>query len=256
MSQDGMESERCVESCLGLLPDRLDPGVLRMWVYFIGTSTSDTILFLVFPIIFHTITFWIMGLAATATKFFASLGVLLLSVLSLQSYGYFISAIVTDVSILDAFFAKKQDCTTCPEVRFRQGRVAKEVVALAVTQVAQVVLALFSGFMTQIDQLNPFLQVVAALSPFKYALSAFCLVIFENEFFIGEGGERVSGDDFLKGTFGIRRETCASDLGALAALIVVVAYFMHPRKEVLEVLGDTKWDGQQLTPSKTAAYSG
>ncbi|CDJ36595.1 ATP-binding cassette, sub-family G, member 3, related [Eimeria mitis] len=198
-----------------------------MWVYFIGTSTSDTILFLVFPIIFHTITFWIMGLAATATKFFASLGVLLLSVLSLQSYGYFISAIVTD-----------------------------EVVALAVTQVAQVVLALFSGFMTQIDQLNPFLQVVAALSPFKYALSAFCLVIFENEFFTGEGGERVSGDDFLKGTFGIRRETCASDLGALAALIVVVAYFMHPRKEVLEVLGDTKWDGQQLTPSETAAYSG
>lgn len=37
----------------------------------------------------------------------------------------------------------------------------KEVVALAVTQVAQVVLALFSGFMTQIDQLSPFFKVVA-----------------------------------------------------------------------------------------------
>lgn len=29
-------------------------GVIRMWVYFIGTSTSDTILFLAFPVIFHT----------------------------------------------------------------------------------------------------------------------------------------------------------------------------------------------------------
>lgn len=46
-----------------------------------------------------------MGLAETATKFFASLGVLLLSVLSLQSYGYFISAIVTDVSVLGTTLA-------------------------------------------------------------------------------------------------------------------------------------------------------
>lgn len=96
-----------------------------------------------------------------------------------------------------------------------------------------------------------------ALSPFKYALSSFSLVIFDDEYFIGEGGERVSGDDvssemaenfrnlkigrvyafegpnesaypiafafsqFLKGTFGIKREACASDLGALVALIIV-----------------------------------
>lgn len=38
-----------------------------------------------------------MGLAASAAKFFSSLCVLLLGVLSLQSYGYFISAIVHDV---------------------------------------------------------------------------------------------------------------------------------------------------------------
>lgn len=37
----------------------------------------------------------------------------------------------------------------------------QEVVALAVTQVIQVVLALFSGFMTQIDQLSPFFRVLA-----------------------------------------------------------------------------------------------
>lgn len=193
------QSLACIFAVANLFPQarpvaqrEYESGVLRMWVYFIGISTADTLLFLVFPIIFHMITFWIMGLAATATKFFASLGILLLSVLSLQSYGYFISAIVTD-----------------------------EVVALAVTQVAQVVLALFSGFMTQIDQLSPFFKGLAALSPFKYALSAFSLVIFDNEYFIGEGGERVSGDDFLKGTFGIRRETFASDLGALVALTIL-----------------------------------
>ncbi|CDJ41457.1 ABC transporter, putative [Eimeria tenella] len=169
-----------------------ESGVIRMWVYFIGTSTSDTVLFLVFPLIFHLITFFIMGLASSAAKFFQSLGILLLSVLSLQSYGYFISAVVTD-----------------------------EVVALAVTQVIQVVLALFSGFMTQIDQLSPFFRVLAALSPFKYALSAFSVTILENEYFIGEEGERVSGDAFLEGTFGIKRETFASDLGALVGLIVV-----------------------------------
>lgn len=33
-----------------------------------------------------------------------------------------------------------------------------------------------------------------ALSPFKYALSAFSVTILENEYFIGEEGENVSGD--------------------------------------------------------------
>lgn len=41
-----------------------------------------------------------MGLAATAAKFFSSLCVLLLGVLALQSYGYFISAVVRDVRLL------------------------------------------------------------------------------------------------------------------------------------------------------------
>ncbi|CDI86038.1 ABC transporter, putative [Eimeria praecox] len=211
LTSDGMEPGGRLESRVGLLPDSLDSGAPLPASLLLRTFSPKPDLWhkgnmnqhLVFPAAEYLlkeggncwcsrITFWIMGLAATATKFFASLGILLLSVLSLQSYGYFISAIVTD-----------------------------EVVALAVTQVAQVVLALFSGFMTQIDQLSPFFKGLAALSPFKYALSAFSLVIFDNEYFIGEGGERVSGDDFLKGTFGIRRETFASDLGALVALTIL-----------------------------------
>ncbi|KAL8272364.1 hypothetical protein Esti_003654 [Eimeria stiedai] len=169
-----------------------ESGVIHMWVYFIGVSTSETVLFLIFPIIFHTITFWTMGLAASAAKFFSSLCVLLLGVLALQSYAYFISAIVRD-----------------------------EVVALAVIQVAQVVLSLFSGFMTQIDQLNIFWKIIAALSPFKYALAAFSLTILEDEYFTGEEGQKVLGDDFLKATFGIKRETFFTNLIALAALIIL-----------------------------------
>ncbi|KAL8445800.1 hypothetical protein Emed_005356 [Eimeria media] len=138
------------------------------------------------------IAFWTMALAASVAKFFASLCVLLLGVLALQSYAYFISAIVRD-----------------------------EVVALAVIQVAQVVLSLFSGFMTQIDQLNIFWKIIAALSPFKYALAAFSLTILENEYFTGEEGQRVSGDDFLRATFGIKRETFYTNLIALAALIIL-----------------------------------
>lgn len=34
-----------------------------------------------------------------------------------------------------------------------------------------------------------------ALSPFKYALAAFSLVILEEKYFVGEGGELVKGDD-------------------------------------------------------------
>ncbi|XP_026190565.1 protein white [Cyclospora cayetanensis] len=193
------QSLACLLAVASLFPQarpvaqrEFESGAIRMWVLFIGISTSDTLLFLVFPIIFHTIAFWIMGLASTAAKFFSSLCVLLLAVLSLQSFGYFISALVHD-----------------------------EVVALALTQITQVVLALLSGFMTQIDQLSGFWRVIAALSPFRYALADFSLTIIENEHFVGEEGQRVLGDDFLEKTFGIKRDTFYSNLWALAALIIL-----------------------------------
>ncbi|OEH74473.1 putative ABC transporter [Cyclospora cayetanensis] len=97
------QSLACLLAVASLFPQarpvaqrEFESGAIRMWVLFIGISTSDTLLFLVFPIIFHTIAFWIMGLASTAAKFFSSLCVLLLAVLSLQSFGYFISALVHD----------------------------------------------------------------------------------------------------------------------------------------------------------------
>ncbi|KAL8438981.1 hypothetical protein Efla_006926 [Eimeria flavescens] len=189
-----------------------ESGVIRMWVFFIGVSTSDTALFIVFPIIFHTITFCTMGLAATASKFFASLCVLLLGVLALQSYGYFISAVLRD-----------------------------EVVALAVTQVTQVILSLFSGFMTQIDQLSIFWKIIAAISPFKYALAAFSLTILENEYFTGEGGQLVSGDSFLQATFGIRRDTFYTNLGHVSSPYASWSSRPGEREKMPDVANSNGW---------------
>ncbi|PFH32044.1 ATP-binding cassette G family transporter ABCG89 [Besnoitia besnoiti] len=151
-----------------------ETGVVRMPLYFLGRVTADSILWMIFPFVYHLIFYWIVCIGGDSVgKYFASLAVLLLTVQAVASYSFVVVSVVTN-----------------------------PVVSTVVVQILQMILSLFSGFMVKLDKLNSFWVWLVYLSPFKYGLSCFTESIFIGATVTSATAPPIDGLDFLKDTFG------------------------------------------------------
>ncbi|CBZ51190.1 putative ABC transporter [Neospora caninum Liverpool] len=167
-----------------------ESGATRMPLYFIGRITADSVLWLIFPFIYHVIVYWIAGLGGdSVSKYFASLAITLLTIQVMLSYTYVVVSLITN-----------------------------PVVSTVVLQIMQMVLTLFSGFMVKLDELGKFWIWIVYLSPFKYALPCFTVTIFTDAEITSPARPPLSGLEFLDNTFGFKRDTFWLYIGMMFVL--------------------------------------
>eukprot|EP00914_Ancora_sagittata_P008343 GHVO01016308.1.p1 GENE.GHVO01016308.1~~GHVO01016308.1.p1 ORF type:complete len:611 (+),score=84.67 GHVO01016308.1:142-1974(+) len=170
-----------------------ESGISNMTAFFVAKTMADMPVQIVFPFIFHTITWYMMAMNDDPVQWIIGAGVMLLCANAGMSIGYFSSAIAPTAES-----------------------------ALLITQVTMIPLLLFGGFMVDLEEVSKFWIWVEYMSPFKYGLSGYSITSFKGEQIAVEiaGGTRyVDSMEFLN-QFGIRAHHFGRDLAALAGLIV------------------------------------
>ncbi|XP_013391243.1 protein white [Lingula anatina] len=115
-------------------------GMYRADVYFLGKMAAELPIFLFLPVIFVTISYWMIGLYPTADAFFYSMAVVTLVTLVAVSWGYIVSCVTDDI-----------------------------VISTAIAPPSIMPLLLFGGFFLNNASIPPYFTWLSSISWFTYA---------------------------------------------------------------------------------------
>jgi ABC-type multidrug transport system permease subunit len=125
-------------------------GSYHLSAYFMAKTTSDAPVRLVLPLLYMTVSYWMIGVSDSFATFLASIGCTLLSVVAGESAGLLVGASILDMEK-----------------------------AITVMTVAMLFLMLLGGFF--VENIPSFVSWAKFLSPFKYAFDSSLQLIFDHD---------------------------------------------------------------------------
>ncbi|KAG5178542.1 ABC transmembrane transporter [Tribonema minus] len=122
----------------------------RVDTYFLGRTLAELPIQLIFPAVYGTILYWLVGLPAFADTFFMFLLYVILASNAAISLGYVISALAKDVSI-----------------------------ALALGPLVLMPLIIFAGLLINVDSIPAYFLWLSVFSFVQYGFEGVCIIVFD-----------------------------------------------------------------------------
>eukprot|EP01069_Polyplicarium_translucidae_P005394 Polyplicarium_translucidae@DN2778_c0_g1_i1.p1 len=172
-----------------------ESGIVKMGAFYVAKTTADSPVQIIFPAIFHTLCWYLIGMNDDPVRWLISMAVMLLAANAALGIGYLASGLANNTQM-----------------------------ALVIAQLILIPMIVFSGFMLDLRDASKFWVWIIYISPFKYGLSAYATTAFRGKHLAVEiGGEEVMvpGEDFIEAAIGIKVSDFALDMVMLAVLLVV-----------------------------------
>lgn len=158
----------------------------------VAKMLADFLVQVLFPIIFATITYWMMGLNDDIGRFLAILVIVFFVSNAAMSIGYFASAV-----------------SSSPDT------------AAVVCNLSVLPLTVFGGFMVKLSDSPKWLSWIQVISFVKHGFFGGAVILFRNETVYRSETDTVDGLDFIYYGLGITERSLGVTIGVLLLLLII-----------------------------------